>query len=532
MQPEAAERDGRQPRTLAAEAARLARRAQDLERVVEPRPSVGVDTPKTFRSIPMDRSVASWWTVASVALALVLVAVGARVAYLLWLPDPLLDDVGDARWLESYRDHPATDLAVVGRHNAVVTTAGGGIHRLRLDGGVRGIWKTYDRRRTGGILPEDEIRQVEQVGERLYFVGAGGSLASCNRGFGDWQLHYGGGGFVSDLDLAEDLTALAVSPELELFAVGTDGRGAGLYDLSGRQWQRLPLAADSVTAMRLAGDRLWVGTDSGLEVLALARRPGRIDVTPVADRRLPEDFRGSRVHSLTVLGDGDEASMECVLERGAHLSAPLAGRGWRVVVDGGDPALSRLQGQAETAKLLEVSGGVWMALDPGPVFYDSSRRRLSLRSEGLEPGYGPRQFASPAADAKKPEVWLTAGRGLAGRLFRWAGTAWQPVENAPGGIAELSLVGSRPLVRLADGRVGLAATEGGDDWTYFFEAAEFKGPLIAGDDGGGELLLVADVEGGLHRYRPSRRSWEQLSRPAVDVARLRIQGGQVWVVEN
>ena len=113
----------------------------------------------------------------------VLGAVIAGVDSMGWIPHNPVRRVGDIRLLSDYYSHSATSLAIPGTRDLLITTLGGALQRLRFDAGLTGVWQTIDSERTHGLLPDPNLVQAAVVGTRVYFVGAGGSLSSCNAGF-------------------------------------------------------------------------------------------------------------------------------------------------------------------------------------------------------------------------------------------------------------------------------------------------------------------------------------------------------------
>jgi len=443
---------------------------------------------------------------------------------------PVAQQIGDARIHRDYRDHPATDVSALDPKNLVITTRGGGAHHLRTDGGRIGIWETFDPERTSGRLPDPNLIQVHDDGERLYFVGQSGSLSSCQRGFRDWKLHFGGGGFAGDIDLAAELTALAISPDRSLFVVGTNHHGTGVYDITSRQWRRLS-PEQPVHALLITASSIWVGTETGLRVFSYDRQGEHVKLTAEPWRELPPDFRGRPVRALQLAGEGRDASVECVVGRGAHLTAPVKGGAWRTLVDEGEATLAGMSGSAELHSLLAVNGGAYLALPGyGPGFYESAGRRLKLVGGGLK---WPRLLTSPNPGAEKPSIYLVAGpttREDRSGLYQLTDKGWQLIGDSGDNVTGLTFVGGQPLVKLDHGLARLFQSSGGK--ASFFASAPLKTASGPADVGGGRLV-VSGEGGEVQIYLPAIRGWKQLPPTGKEpIRQLRAGDNFIGVVKE
>jgi hypothetical protein len=171
-------------------------------------------------------------------------------------------------------------------------------------------WTTWTRDQG---LPTDDVVALAVAGERAFL--------GTNTGEGPAQgivpmterpqpaLTTAGGGRTP---ASNDVTALTFAPDGTLWA-GT--RGAGLLERAGEKWRQHTmadtpgLAGDTVTALAIAGGKLYVATtktqvegghytDGGLSIRDLATGAWRME--RAADGRLPDD----EIASLAVTGDG------------------------------------------------------------------------------------------------------------------------------------------------------------------------------------------------------------------------------------
>nr|VFJ42637.1 MAG: hypothetical protein BECKFM1743A_GA0114220_1000116 [Candidatus Kentron sp. FM]VFJ43358.1 MAG: hypothetical protein BECKFM1743C_GA0114222_1000116 [Candidatus Kentron sp. FM] len=480
-----------------------------------------------FRRLPVERSPVWFLTVLIVTIGTVLLAILSwSIYHSNWVERIFRDPVqlvGDVRWKQDYRQSPATDVATIDERNAVISTRGSGAQRIRLDGGTVGIWETFDAANTEGRLPDPNLRQVHFDDTRIYFVGDKGSLSSCNRKFQDWRLHYGGGGFVPNLNLTTEMTGLAVNPDQFLFAVGTKKNGVGVYDLTTRQWSLILhapeyLPDDRIHAVRFIHERLWVATGKGLRIFELDRKGVHVRATPVG-WDLPDAFQGRPV---TALSESDGV-VDCVVGRGAHLSIPSDGGRWRVIVDEGDKRLEGLNGQAKFPDSVLVSDGLWLILPDGrPAYYNTARRHLMLAQEGLD------HQGRWLWEGERQIVWLGDKNGA---VYQRDGATWKMVLPSEERVKDLTFLDTTPLAHLESGVVRQYRNDG-TPIRSFFSPAQFSSPLGAAEVGA-DRLFVSDAKGIVHRYLPTLRSWESLAdhRP-IPVRQLHFAGNRLWVVKE
>jgi ligand-binding sensor domain-containing protein len=539
---------------------KLMERAQSLCRHLPPKTSDTLDACQNllpdFRRTRKERSPVWFVTTASAVLIIVVLVAVVWIGYhifreLGWIPIEPVQEMGDARWGEDYRKYTATDWAVVDDNNLVITTQDGGAYHCRLDGGLRGIWETFDPKRTAGLLSSVNLRQVHYDGRRLWFVGEMGSLSSCNRKFRDWKLHFGGGGFAPGLDLSTQMTCLAISSDQTVYVVGTHDHGLGIYDVVTRQWQSFNpiqgnLYADHVTTVLLRGQWLWVGTEKGLNVFRLRRQNSLLRVHPEPRRELPQKFSGRLVRALSWVGDSRRGYVQCIVGRGANLEADASTGRWRVLVDEGDEHLADMNGPAAVSSLLPASRGAWLALPQyGLAFYDAVSRRLTLRNEGLPTRFG--GYTSPVtvqssnpADIKSP-IWTVCRESewSLGRLYRREKSEWQLVSPDEDNVVELKFVGQKPLVRLENGTVRLyqLASEQDSSIPTFFQSNHFGsnfGPAEVGDNQFFLGTSNSDVSNQVAAcYLPALRSWQPLtSNNAVPFRQFRSGTNALWSVKQ
>ena len=168
----------------------------------------------------------------------------------------LIVATASALWISADHGWERIDLAGEALHTAIR-------HRHGLwAAGLRGIL----RRRGGnwerdtelnGRLPDSWITALLPDGDSIW---AGTYDAGVLRleGNGSWRTMV--------RDAWVNPNAMVLTPGG--VAIGTMGDGLLLYDRSTGAWQRLTslsrLPADDVTALKMAGDSLWVGTRSGI----------------------------------------------------------------------------------------------------------------------------------------------------------------------------------------------------------------------------------------------------------------------------
>lgn len=462
-----------------------------------------------FRETPADRSLL--WFVANLKRVLLLALLAGVGALVLLLPLSRVEPWRDVRLTEDYRDHPPADWAFLDDHRVVLATHGGGVQYCRLDGGKLGFWKTYDRRNTGGALPEANLVQAHFDGDRLWFVGERGSLASCDRHMGDWNLPFGGVGFVQNVDLAEELLCLGVGMENTVFAIGTRRHGLGIYDIRTRQWQRLSdadLRDERVSAVVFHEDRLWVGTPKGLNVFRVRREGEHLEVEHRPQGELPRPFTDRPVRALHITADGSVWRVHCLVGRGAHLETIGAGDEWRVVASEGDERLATLQGAAVVPGLVPTPEGVCLVLpERGFAFYRGAKRELTLRNDGLRTR--PDGLCSPRLVLRtdvggRPHLWAVAGDHASSQdsIYHWSGQSWQDMGAKKERVVELEPTDGRLVARTADGCLRWYAV--GEAAPSLLGALAGRWPWSLGAAIPGLLILALAVARVIRRRPPDK----------------------------
>ncbi len=178
---------------------------------------------------------------------------------------PIVVATGAAVWIGGDHGWDRVDLAGEALHTAIPFR--GGLWAAGLRGIMRRRGATWERdTELNGRLPDSWITALLPIGDSIWAGTYDSGLLRLDRG-GRWRTVVRNA-WVNPNAMAQTPTGLAI---------GTMGDGLLLYDAESHRWQRLTsasgLPSDDVTALRLIGDILWIGTRAGIAEVRWLDRP-------------------------------------------------------------------------------------------------------------------------------------------------------------------------------------------------------------------------------------------------------------------
>ena len=270
-----------------------------------------------------------------------------------------------------------------------VATENGGVSMLGAD---RADFRHY-RKADHPEMGSDDVFAIASRGDTLWFGSFGGGL--CRVDASGSITHFGASETDPSSLPSDDVLSLAVDPEGALWI----GTMAGLARYDGNSVQRIALPGDDAQPLIYSitpdGDRLWVGTASGI----FMRSASGEWTTPAWSTMFA---RPNGVIALVNTGDGKYW---------------LGGQGglWRTEGERAPAPVSfDMQGYGATrvlqSLLLQPDGGLWVPVPSrGLGYLRSDWRRIAAISpaEGLSIG-----LHRGIAPARAGGVWLTSSKGV------------------------------------------------------------------------------------------------------------------------
>ncbi|MCP4152781.1 MAG: hypothetical protein GY757_33925, partial [bacterium] len=387
------------------------------------------------------------------------------------------------------------------------------------------------------------VRRLYHDGQRTWILGKQSSLVSCDKGFNDWRLHFGGGGFVPHLELAGQVTGSTIAKEGNYFAIGTLQKGVGIYDLPTRQWIDtgiIPGGAAVNTLITTHGVNpghdpgglknagiLWVGGKNGLKAYYVQRINRVLTVTRALRLNLPGWATTQPVKSLSIVNHSTLPNLQCITDRGGHREMDLQKNDWQEHVPGGDPNLTALDKIDTFTTIVPVTGGAWMKVEnyPQVLYYDARTRSLAPRHDGL-----PEKDKITILQICKPplsdrvRLLIRNDKDIPNRqeypeesgnwIYLWNGKEWQP-EHYENRIYNIHYLNNNLAARLADGSIKVYTTSP----TTYFKPAPFDNASNLGKAAACQNQLfveyfkqtkTGETTGLLARYIPGLRGWRKI----------------------
>ena len=318
-------------------------------------------------------------------------------------------------------------------------------------------------------------------------------------------------------------------PQLSVFSLAADASGwiyagsqDGLARWDGRRFAAIPLVDDVhdwVTHLHVAGDRLWIGTQTrGLQVLA----DGRVSEVRMTD--------GARMPSIEAFADAGAGNLWVGTPVGVFRCGSSCAR---------LPGTEDLQ----VAELLPLADGtLWVGTNLDGLHRFRVDANGGLARDGLHWGRSdglPNDAIRALHQDRLGRLWIGTGRGLA----RWDGhtlTRWMDSGRGPlGGVFALRELADGTLLAATWG-AGLARFRMRDDGYRLDGLAEglpdryLMSLLVTGDDDD-PIVWLGAASGGVLRLEEGR--WEAFDeraglpqRAVVGVGEVRFEddAGTLW----
>ncbi len=443
---------------------------------------------------------------------------------------PDVQSIGDMRLNADYRD-PAAPFTAMTRlgDRLVLASAGNGLQVYETASGDAGVWQTLTTQNTQGGLPSNRVDDVTTMNDQVW-VAAGGGLVRTD--LQQWQSLIPATGF-HPLNIDRDVTAVQQTPDGQALFIGTRQYGLGEYNVRTHEWRAFAadspdpaLSSNTVNALTIGANHLWVGTSNGLNVFGLSVTSPQVITRRRSDLEIPErDIVEIRV-------DGDRAwartGLGGVLTLRDWTGTPVQPPSWQTLIgDGGFPALAlRPQQLSQVAAWNEQ---LWVSTDGSGIGrYDTLTHdwKVYTASTGLSSN------AVSALVIYSNTLWAATRAGI--DVYDAQQDRWAAAGPSRDDIARLKELNGDLWYVTAQGDVGVWRGQG-ERWQNIIGPGAMTSvsaqPTIRALAVYSGALWVGLPEVGVAAYDPVQHSWQTRNSglPTPEsIEELKVMNGTLW----